>query len=93
MGQIHAYVTAGNIRFQADDLLAWWRPKASAPTQDIPGVEWVQGNTFDVDFRRVQLLPLSCAVLAFLLPTITKLACLSNSCGTHSPPCSPAGAS
>ena len=48
----HVYYTRRNVRFEADTLLSVWkRPEDAQPSQMLPGVEWVQVDTFDKDFR------------------------------------------
>ena len=48
----HVYYTRRNVRFAADTLLSVWkRPESAQPSQMLPGVEWVQVDTFAPDFR------------------------------------------
>ena len=57
----HTYTGRQRVRFDADNLLAWARPSQALPAQDIPGMEWVFLDTFDIDFRCGPRAPDACA--------------------------------
>ena len=68
----HAYVSAGDIKFRAEDLLAWWRPEAFVPGQRIPGWEWVHTPTFPYELRCAML---TCLLLQLSTAQLSWLAC------------------